>query len=42
MKKKAAQNENFAKRKKHIARKILIVSGGLVFIAAFICLSIFL
>ena len=42
MKKRAAQNENFAKRKNHIVRNILIVSGILVFVAALICLTIFL
>lgn len=42
MKKKAGQNENFAKRKNHIVRNILIVSGILVFVAALVFLSIFL
>jgi tetratricopeptide (TPR) repeat protein len=42
MKKKAAENENFAKRKNHLLKKIFIFTGILVFIAALVCLAIFL
>ena len=42
MKKKAAVNENFAKRKNHLLRNLLIGSGILVAIAALVFLTIFL
>ena len=42
MKDKSEQNQNFAKKKNHILRNLFIVSGILVFIAALVCLTIFL
>lgn len=42
MKKKNAENENFGKRKNHILRNVLIITGISVFLAACICLGIFL
>ena len=42
MKDKSELNQNFAKKKNHIIRNIIIVSGILVFIAAIVCLGIFL
>ncbi len=42
MKEKSQKNQNFAKKKNHILRNIFIVSGILVFVAAVVCLGIFL
>ena len=42
MKNKTAENENFGKRKNHILRNVFIVTGIAVFLAAVVCLSIFL
>jgi len=42
MKNKKAENQNFGKRKNHILRNCAIISGVLVFLAAIICLTIFL
>lgn len=42
MKNKTAENENFGKRKNHILRNVFIVTGIAVFLAALVCLSIFL
>ena len=42
MKKNSAENQNFGKRKNHILKKILIISGITVFIAAIVLLTIFI
>ena len=42
MKNKSSENQNFGKRKNHIIRNVLIISGIAVFVAAIICLTIFL
>lgn len=42
MKKKLTENQNYAKRKNHILRKLLIVLGIVVFAAAIVFLSVFL
>ena len=42
MKKKLTENQNYAKRKNHILRKLLIVLGIVAFAAAIVFLSVFL